>query len=51
MIKPISTNPKLEAIASGLERSKELHFTKDYDIAITIKIALDAAGYKIIRKR
>ena len=47
---PTSKCTKLEAIVSGMERAKQLHWTKQYDIAICINIALGNADFKIIRK-
>ncbi len=46
----ISISGKQHAIIYGLERARQLHHTKDLDIAASIKIALYNAGYKIIKK-
>lgn len=54
-MRPIPTkhpiSKRSEAIVAGLERAKELRFTKDYDIAIAIKAALENAGFAIHKKR
>ena len=38
------------AIVSGLNHAKDVGYTKPYDVAISIKVALKEAGFNIVRK-
>lgn len=40
----------IEAILNGILDARNSHLDKDYDIALSVFVAISEAGYKIIRK-
>jgi len=38
-----------EAIARGIAAARAIDVSKDYDVAVSVVVALEAAGFKVVR--
>lgn len=50
-IERVETIRKLDdAIVAGVQKAKDNNLTKPFDIAVCVLTALDAAGFRVVRK-